>query len=184
MVFVSRLEDKLPVVPPFQSAWCLVLWLCVAPGVVPSPVLHHHGLYLCLGVGHSQRVVRQLHGYLLVGEVGVDVGICGGAHRYSRLRVYHHETCREHLFARVSVGNRDLVVAAELQSAFLVGYGEGVVGVVHVCVYGFRDVVYRVVFGKSFYVIACEELLRRRPVGFTMGDAVGVAVVCVCQVVE
>ena len=78
---------------PLQAIGRDVLGLDICLCVVPSAVLQHRGLYLCLWVGDAQIVVLDRHADLLMGIVRVDICVCCCLHADGYYRFYDHEAC-------------------------------------------------------------------------------------------
>ena len=185
VVFIAGIEDEVAVVIPAQSVVHYILRLAVHHGIVPSSVLHHHRLHLCNGVGHAQVAVAYGHCHLLVPAVQVTVCIGCHGHAHFHLRLHHHEASREYLaVAGIFVVDGDLVVAAHLQPAAVVGNLQPVMCVELIGVHRGAVVVDGVAFGKSCTVVAGKQLLRHTPVGLAVFQPIGISVVVVGQVVK
>lgn len=143
-VFISRIEYQGPVMLPLQTIGTDVIRLGIPYGIVPAPVLQHHGLDLLRRVSYSQIAIFHIHTYLLMLLVDINIRIGRISYGYLNLRLYNHEAGCEHLVV-IPVGivivNGELIVSAHGDAAVFVGDGELVVGIEVVGVERLFDVV-------------------------------------------
>ena len=115
-------------------------------------------------------------------EVHVSIRRDAQPHRHHRL--YHVEFGTEHLCILVLlVVDMQLIVAAHLYPAAVVGYLQAVMRIQHRCVQRVLIVLDRVAV-EPHQPVALEHSLRRRPVGLTALELVYISMVRVRELVE
>ena len=185
-ILVTSLENKLCVVRPTQSVAHHKLGFGVHHSVIPSSILHHHGVDLPLNIGYREAsAILHLHCHLL--PTAVNALICIGIYAEFNAHAWlnHHETAFGHgLIVVVGIVDGNAVVAAHLQFATLVGNLKPIMCVQHICVYRLFHMLYHVICIKSVDIITHKEVARRAPIGVAMLHFVGITSIFVRQVVE
>ena len=117
--------------------------------------------------------------------VNVNIRVCRHLQTHVHRILANHEAGGQHgLGVVVLVVDRQPIVATHLQAALAVGNLQPIVGVEHVGVKRFLDVVDGVSLSEATDILAAEESFRGSPVGLAMLHLIGVATIFVCQVVE
>ena len=185
-ILVTCLENKLWVVRPTQSVAHHKLGFGVHHGVIPSPILHHHGVDLPLNIGYREAsAILHLHCHLLPTAVNALIRIGIHAEFNAHAWFNHHKTAFGHgLIVVVGIVDGNAVVAAHRQFTPPVGNLQTIMCIQHVCVYRLFHIFYHVVCIKSVYIITHKEVARRAPIGVAMLHFIGITSIFVRQVVE